>query len=141
MPRVRARLISPDLNARFQQFATAKGKATVLQTQSHCTLHDLLTFGNVNLLSTEFQSLGNGLLTNPVVAKYLALGNLGSNRTAQLWCQYGSKIMFTTRDGGTDHVATQLLYGPGAIMWLDSALKSHSPLITSCSFLTEGSAP
>ncbi|SCV66984.1 BQ2448_5630 [Microbotryum intermedium] len=154
----------PELGARFQQVATAKGKASILQAQSQCTLANLLTLGGTNILSTDFQSLGAGFLTDPIVAKYLALGNLGSNQTetptrpqiymyhsstdnvvpyagalkaAQSWCQYGAKIMFTTRTGGTDHIAAQLLYSPAAITWLDSALKSQTPLITSCSFVTK----
>ncbi|SGY41167.1 BQ5605_C003g02478 [Microbotryum silenes-dioicae] len=143
------------------------GKAAIATAQSQCAIADFGSFAGVSLLTTNFTSLGPNLLKDPIVAKYMNMGNLATNpketptrpqlymfhtstdetvpygpalKTAQTWCDEGARIEFTTRNGGTTHAQTQSLYSPQAIAWLDSTLKDSHVVVRQCAFLTKGLA-
>ncbi|SGY23096.1 BQ5605_C019g08895 [Microbotryum silenes-dioicae] len=157
----------PELNARFSQIATAKGKAAIITGHSQCGAADIVKFAFTDILSTDFQSLGSQFLSDPIVAKYLTMSTMGSVasetptkpsilmfhstmdevipytsalKTAQTWCSDGAKITFITELGGGGHLGTQISYGPMTIDWLDNSLRSKSPATSTCSFKTQSTA-
>ncbi|SCZ95759.1 BZ3500_MvSof-1268-A1-R1_Chr8-1g09779 [Microbotryum saponariae] len=66
-------------HTRFNQIATAQGKAAIAKAQSQCATADFGSFAGVSLLTTNFTSLGPNLLKDPIVAKYMNMGNLATN--------------------------------------------------------------
>ncbi|SCZ88749.1 BZ3500_MvSof-1268-A1-R1_Chr2-1g04611 [Microbotryum saponariae] len=71
----------PELQPLYKRVATKKGAAVLSKAKQHCAVWDLVHFAFVDLLSTDFQSLGPELLYQPLVAKYLQLSVMGSNAT------------------------------------------------------------
>ncbi|SGY23100.1 BQ5605_C019g08902 [Microbotryum silenes-dioicae] len=154
----------PELQARFDKVGTAKGKAAIASARNECGASDIIRFAFTNILSTSFQSIGKGLLSDEMVARYLALSDMKANvtetptkpsiymfhsktdevipyssahETAQTWCGRGSKILFTTEIGGGGHVGTQVVYGERVFNWLDAQLRGTSPALRTCSFVNK----
>ncbi|SCV71876.1 BQ2448_4570 [Microbotryum intermedium] len=154
----------PELAALWEQLATPTGKALVKAVRGQCAVANLVTFSGKDILSTSIQSLGPAVLNDPLLAKYLAMSVLGSNKietptkpsiymyhsktdqvipyesaynAAQSWCNNGAKIVFNTELGGGGHLGTQVAYGETVFTWLDSQLRGYSPALTTCSFVNK----
>ncbi|SGY23372.1 BQ5605_C019g08930 [Microbotryum silenes-dioicae] len=153
--------VFPDLNSRFNQIATRFGHSKISAAQSHCANYALLKFAFSDIFSTRFQSLGEDLLYDPVVSKYLKKSIMGTKssetptkpsicmyhsnmdevipyeaaqKTAHAWCRRGAKINFVTLKGISGHMGTQMAYGDTALAWLDGELRGDIAPLTKCSF-------
>lgn len=143
-------------NALLTTILTPYGKSKISLATVNCAPADLLNFFDQSVLSTSFQSLGRGILTNPIVASILKLQTLGINAAetpkapvllyhasqdeiipyanattlSQAWCRNGASVHFTTYAAG-GHFTTEILGVPSALQYTQSAFAGTVP--TGCS--------
>ncbi|KZP03395.1 LIP-domain-containing protein [Athelia psychrophila] len=143
----------PAVAARTSQILTAAGQAAIALVTSQCSDANLEAFYLKDIESTTYQTLGDQLLYDPVIAKAMANGTMGVHRketptapvymyhgvsdevipyaaaakTARAWCNYGASIEFVSETGGTGHVGTAGVLTYNATSWLDLRLDGHKP--------------
>lgn len=125
---------------------TPKGRQALEFARSHCAVEDLVNFPEMSLSSKEFQTMGRGLLYDPIVSSILKQNTMGvkrdetptapvfvyhgiqdeivpySNASAMVdaWCQNGASIKFTTFGTG-GHVTTEVVALPDVINFVEAA--------------------
>ncbi|KZP15056.1 LIP-domain-containing protein [Athelia psychrophila] len=135
------------------QILTAAGQAAIALVTSQCSDANLEAFYLKDIESTTYQTLGDQLLYDPVIAKAMANGTMGVHRketptapvymyhgvsdevipyaaaakTARAWCNYGASIEFVSETGGTGHVGTAGVLTYNATSWLDLRLDGRKP--------------
>ncbi|OAA56466.1 Lipase, secreted [Cordyceps fumosorosea ARSEF 2679] len=146
----------------FDRIVTDEGRAAMRTANTQCAVPNLLKFSGKSVLSTSFQTLGDGFLHDPTVSKVLARGTLGVVReetpaapvymyhaqqdevvvygpafdTYQRWCANGAAVSFVAFPTG-GHVSTGAFGAPGAVDFVQRAFDG-SVATSSCSFKTAG---
>ncbi|KAF7972353.1 hypothetical protein HWV62_18132 [Athelia sp. TMB] len=149
----------PALAKVFDKIATDRGRDTIANVQSQCENADLSEFSLLNFENDIYQSLGDQLFYDPIVAAVFANGTMGLQgsltptapiymyhgaidevipysialQTAAFWCTHLANIEFVTETGGTGHVGTLDVLGTNATDWLDLRLSGTPPPL-GCSF-------
>lgn len=130
----------------IDKIATKEGQAVLHDAETTCAGSMLSTFRNKSILTTEFQSLGHGLLTNKVITSVLADTLMGRSKRetpvkpvflfhgqnddtipyqnastlAKAWCGNGASVNFTTFGQG-GHVDVAIRGIPYALDFVASA--------------------
>lgn len=125
---------------------TEKGQAILDYANEHCAIADLINFSGESIFSTDIQSLGHGLLTQPTIQSILQKNIMGLNKnetpTAPVfvyhatqdeivpysdastmvdsWCSNGADVKFTTYANG-GHVTTEIVALPDAVTFVENA--------------------
>lgn len=125
---------------------TEKGQAILDYANEHCAIADLIDFSGESIFSTDIQSLGHGLLTQPTIQSILQKNIMGLNKnetpTAPVfvyhasqdeivpysdastmvdsWCSNGADVKFTTYANG-GHVTTEIVALPDAVTFVENA--------------------
>ncbi|SCV71848.1 BQ2448_4542 [Microbotryum intermedium] len=158
----------PELKARWDDILTSKGRSSLADITRHCAIHAVLRYGGTDILSTDFQSLGDKLLYDPIIAKYLNRSIMGLDPsetptkpslymyqsvvdettpyqsalwTARTWCSRGAKIIFVTETGKCKHACTKFAYGHAVSAWVDDQLRGKVPAVTACTFTSQAILP
>jgi pimeloyl-ACP methyl ester carboxylesterase len=135
-----------ELNPVLNGILTDKGRQKLDFAATHCAVENLFSFGEQSLFSTEIQSLGTGLLTEPtiksVMDKNIMAVNKAETPTAPVfayhatqdevipysnastmvnsWCGWGANVKFTTYANG-GHATTEIIALPAVLKFVDSA--------------------
>ncbi|KAF7719852.1 Lipase [Penicillium ucsense] len=145
-----------ELKPVIDRIVTPTGAQALASARQNCAPVDLLTFPEMSILSTKFQSLGRGLLYEPTIQKVLSQNTLGVNKTetptapvfvyhatqdeiipysnasalVSSWCENGVSVKFTTFATG-GHLTTEIVALPRTISFIENAFRGQAP--TSCS--------
>lgn len=156
MPSAYGAQLSPLINS----VLTPKGRQALDFARSHCAVEDLINFPDESLFSKSIQTMGRGLLTDPIVSSILKNNTLGlkpqetptapvfvyhakqdeiipySNASAMVdsWCGNGANVKFTTYGNG-GHATTEVIALPEAIKFVEAAFAGTTP--SGCSRNTE----
>ncbi|OAA40008.1 Lipase, secreted [Metarhizium rileyi] len=124
----------PQLQPVIDSIVTPRGQEILDFTNAHCAVANILAYPELSLLSTDIQSLGPGLLSQPDIAAVLEKNTMGlqKNETptapvfiyhaaedeiipygdaetlARSWCANGASVMFTNFANG-GHITTEIL--------------------------------
>ena len=135
-------LLQPLLNS----IVTPLGRSKLNFGNSNCVTADILAFFEQSILSTSFQSLGDSLLSNPLVAGIMQQNSMGLYKnetpTAPIflyhasqdeivpyagalklytsWCNNGANVKFTTFGNG-GHVTTEIVGLPDSLAFTKAA--------------------
>ncbi|KAJ5755640.1 hypothetical protein N7533_005183 [Penicillium manginii] len=130
----------------IEKVLTDKGRKTLEAAKTNCAVGDLISFPEMSLFSTDFQSLGSGLLEQPTIKKIMSENVLGvnknetptapvfvyhatqdevipySNATAMVnsWCNNGASVKFTSYSNG-GHATTEVIALPEAVSFVQAA--------------------
>lgn len=136
------------------------GQAALNFANTNCAIADLINFPEKSVKSTDFQSLGDRLWYDPVVAAILEQNTMGVNKDetptapvfmyhasqdeivpytnatalAEAWCSYGASVKFTTYGNG-GHVTTEVVAIVDALNFVSSAFAGTTA--SGCSSNTE----
>lgn len=139
---------------------TPKGKQVLEFARSHCAVEDLLNFPEMSLFSKDIQTMGPGLLYDPIVSSILKQNTMGvkrdetptapvfvyhgrhdeiipySNARAMVdaWCNNGASVKFTTFATG-GHATTEVVALPDVIKFVEAAFAGKTA--SGCSRNTE----
>lgn len=139
---------------------TPKGRQALNYARSHCAVEDLIKYPETSLFSKSFQTMGRGLLTNPIVSSILKENTLGlkphetprapvfvyhatqdeiipySNASTMVdsWCRHGANVKFTTYGNG-GHATTEIIALPDVINFVEAAFAGTTE--SGCSRNTE----
>lgn len=140
----------------FDSIVTAEGRKILDSANKNCFVENLIAYSQKSILSTEFQSLGPGVLSNPTVAAVLDKNIMGSHKNetptapvliyhaaedegppyanasslSDRWCGYGASVEFLTVEAG-GHLTTEVLGLPDAIKFTADAF--NGKLASGCS--------
>ena len=141
-----------EVGALVDQIATPAGKKALDFAKSNCIVASILAFTEKSIFSTDFQSLGEGLLTEPRIAKILLDNTMGINKTEtptapvllyhasqdeivayepiptlyKNWCANGASVRFSTYDAG-GHGTTEVIGLPEAVTFTNNAFAGTLP--------------
>ncbi|KAL4862423.1 hypothetical protein BDV12DRAFT_207224 [Aspergillus spectabilis] len=137
-----------ELGPVIDSIITEKGQSILDFANENCAVSDLLNFLGGSIFSTDIQTLGTGLLTEPTIQAILKENVLGakqsetpsapifvyhatqdeiipySNATAMVdsWCSNGADVTFTTYGNG-GHATTEIIGLPDVVGFVESAFK------------------
>lgn len=165
IPAAVAGLIMPstyraELEPVIKSALTDKGREALDFATSHCAVANLAKFSQLSLFSDEFQTMGPGLLDDPIVKATLAKNVMGVNKeetptapvfayhakddeviphshaaaTVDSWCDYGADVKFTTFAHG-GHITTEVVALPDVLNFVDDAFSGNTE--SGCSRNTE----
>jgi hypothetical protein len=134
------------LTSLLDSIVTDDGREALEFAAENCAVFDLFAFAGKSLLSTKFQSLGEGLLYNPIVVDVLEKNTIGleasetpkapvftyhatqdeiipyanASTMVDSWCKNGADVKFTTFEAG-GHATTEILAFPEAVKFVEDA--------------------
>ncbi|KAJ6028597.1 hypothetical protein N7540_004173 [Penicillium herquei] len=149
-----------EMNPVLDSVLTSTGRSVLDAARSTCAVGDLLDFAEQSILSTSFNTLGEGLIYNGTIQSVLKQNTMGVNEdetpTAPVfmyhasqdevipyanastlydaWCGYGADVSFTTYGNG-GHATTELIGLPAAVSFMESAFAGTTK--TGCSSNSE----
>ena len=149
-----------ELQPLINSIITPAGQAALNFANTNCAIADLINFPEKSVKSTDFQSLGDRLWYDPVVAAILEQNTMGVNKDetptapefmyhvsqdeivpytnatalAEAWCNYGASVKFTTYGNG-GHVTTEVVAIVDALNFVSSAFAGTTA--SGCSSNTE----
>ncbi|KAH8702201.1 secretory lipase-domain-containing protein [Talaromyces proteolyticus] len=144
----------------IDEYFTSEGKSAISYTESNCAISDLVNFFEKSVLSTDIQSLGDGLLQDPTIASILAENVMGvvkdetptapvfvyhasqdeiipySNASTLVdsWCSNGASVNFTTFASG-GHITTEILGIVDVVEFVEAAFAGKTT--SGCAHNTE----
>lgn len=136
----------------LDQIITPNGSAAIEYASTHCATDNLNSFDGKSIFSTNFQTLGRGILENPVISSVLSENVMGMKKenapTAPMflyhstedntipyddasnlvdrWCSYGTDVEFTSFHAGS-HPITEVFGIPFAINFIEEAFEDKAP--------------
>ncbi|KIW00524.1 uncharacterized protein PV09_07883 [Verruconis gallopava] len=145
----------------INSIVTEAGAEALEFASQQCAVLDLLNFVGQSVQSTKFQSLGTGLLYNPIVADILEQCIIGldpaetphvptfvyhaikdeiipyANASSMVnrWCSNGADLQFTTYDAG-GHATTLVIALPAVVSFIENAFAGTTGL-SGCTMNTE----
>ena len=148
------------LNPVIEQIITPLGASYLDYTDTHCQTDDLEFFSGKTLLTTDVQTLGPGLLTDPTIASILEGTLLGTikpsaplyvlqglndevipydtvTEAVNNWCSMGASVTFLTYLSG-GHDTTEIFNIPNTIEFISNALNGQ--VAAGCSSSTTADA-
>lgn len=134
------------INPVIDGILTPSGRSKLDFAASNCAIADLVNFAEMSVLSTDIQSLGDGLLQEPTIASILSKNIMGAfkNETptapvfvyhatqdeiipyvdtstlVNSWCNSGANVKFTTYGNG-GHATTEVIALPDAVQFVEAA--------------------
>lgn len=149
-----------ELKPVIDSIITEKGQAALDFANENCAVADLINFFGQSVFSTDIQTLGHGLLTQPTIQSILQKNILGLNKdetpTAPIfvyhatqdeiipynnastmvesWCSDGADVKFTTYANG-GHLTTEIVALPAAVTFVENAFSGTTA--KGCSSNTE----
>lgn len=149
-----------ELQPLISSIITPAGQEALNFAGANCGVSDLIKFADKSIKSTDFQSLGDRLWYDPIVASILVKNTMGVNKNetptapvfmyhasqdevvpysnatalAEAWCSYGASVKFTTYGNG-GHVTTEVVAIVDSLNFVSSAFAGTTA--SGCSKNTE----
>ncbi|KAF2487708.1 secretory lipase-domain-containing protein [Neohortaea acidophila] len=135
-----------ELEPLYNKIITPFGRSKVEYADENCAQNDIFNFAEQSILSTKFQTLGEGLLYDPTISGIFEQNIMGihTNQTPVApvylyharndeiipylnastlynnWCDQGATVHFTTFGNG-GHLTTELLGVPSTLQFVNAA--------------------
>jgi pimeloyl-ACP methyl ester carboxylesterase len=135
-----------ELNPILNSILTDTGREKLDFAATHCAVENLFSFGEMSLFSTNIQSLGRGLLTEPTIQSVMNKNTMAVNKAetptvpvfvyhatqdevipyanastmVNSWCGWDANVKFTTYANG-GHATTELIALPDALKFVENA--------------------
>ncbi|KAJ5991274.1 hypothetical protein N7499_011932 [Penicillium canescens] len=135
-----------ELNPILNSILTDTGREKLDFAATHCAVENLFSFGEMSLFSTDIQSLGRGLLTEPTIQSVMNKNIMAVNKAetptvpvfvyhatqdevipyanastmVNSWCGWDANVKFTTYANG-GHATTELIALPDALKFVENA--------------------
>ncbi|KAJ5225882.1 hypothetical protein N7468_007107 [Penicillium chermesinum] len=134
------------INPVLDRIITDNGRSALNKAKATCAPGDLINFPEKSILSTDFQTLGRGLLYEPTIRSILQKNTMGVTKSetpaapvfvyhatydeiipyantstlVDSWCDYGADVKFTTYGAG-GHITTEVIALPEVIKFVEAA--------------------
>ncbi|KAJ5168797.1 uncharacterized protein N7482_004391 [Penicillium canariense] len=142
MPSAYGAKLTPILN----RILTDKGRKILDTARTTCGVEELLTYSDLSVLSTDFQTLGDRMFYEPTIRSVMSKNMLGVNKTetptapvfvyhatqdevipysnaslmVDSWCHNGASVKFTSFANG-GHATTEMIALPDVIDFVKAA--------------------
>lgn len=139
-------------NPLLNQIVTPNGAAALEYASTHCATANLAYFEGKSIFSPNFQTLGRGIIDNPVISSALSQNVMGmkeknaptapmfmyhstkdntipyddASHLVDRWCSYGTDVQFTTFRAGS-HPVTEVFGIPYVIHFMENAFEGSAP--------------